>query len=355
MIIKQLTPHLKDGFCQCPNEIIRGTLSAIAKVTLLILLSHQTGYELSQAQLLKEAGCGKEALGKALNEIESAGYLHRHQLRDGQRLGKYTWSITAIPEAMNQNQHTDSQHPDSQHPDSQHPDSQDPGFQDPGFQDPEKPTPGPYILENQEEEDHSEKIKSKNISFPDPERAHANLYVLKKPSPEPEKEPEREIFDEIGERRNQKLAKVGIVVKPKTNQQGDPGESDRPKSPAGGPAPKIEQDPDLETWLAWKWQREFGGDYNSNLAKVQAHLAKPDRLAQRQAEFEPIREKWLREEIKMSYSLLTNDCNPHQSRVDLLARHGKLPAPKPPEPPAQFISQEEQDLLRARIFSFVRS
>lgn len=76
-------------FTQVRNEWIRDRrLSYKARGLLTYLHSHQEGYELSFAQIVRDGADGKDAVRTGLVELETAGYLTRLRDRDGGRWGE---------------------------------------------------------------------------------------------------------------------------------------------------------------------------------------------------------------------------------------------------------------------------
>lgn len=81
-------------FTQVRNEWARdGRVSYKARGLLVYLHSHQDGYELSLAQIVRDTTDGKDSVRTGLVELESAGYLTRLRERDGGRWGEVDYVL----------------------------------------------------------------------------------------------------------------------------------------------------------------------------------------------------------------------------------------------------------------------
>lgn len=84
------------------NHAVRDRrLSRRARGLLVELLSHQDGYGISLAALLRAGREGKAALTTALRELEAYAYLRRYRVRDERgRLGDTLFDITDMPHGL---------------------------------------------------------------------------------------------------------------------------------------------------------------------------------------------------------------------------------------------------------------
>lgn len=70
-------------FTQIPNAWVRDArLSHRARGVLAVLMSHKDGWQTSTEQLVENGTEGRDAIRKAIGELESAGYLKRVTLRN---------------------------------------------------------------------------------------------------------------------------------------------------------------------------------------------------------------------------------------------------------------------------------
>ncbi|MER5951199.1 hypothetical protein ABT127_34695 [Streptomyces sp. NPDC001904] len=81
------------------NQAVRDRrLSRRARGLLVELLSHQDGYGMSLAKLVRNGPEGRDALATALGELEDRGYLHRARERDARgRLKDIHYYLTDMP------------------------------------------------------------------------------------------------------------------------------------------------------------------------------------------------------------------------------------------------------------------
>jgi len=76
-------------FVQVRNEWVRDARLSLKAMGLLVYLhSHEDGYELSTAQIIRDHTDGKDAVRAGLAELEEFGYLTRVRERDGGRWGE---------------------------------------------------------------------------------------------------------------------------------------------------------------------------------------------------------------------------------------------------------------------------
>jgi hypothetical protein len=82
-------------FTQVRNEWVRDARLSLKAVGLLVYLhSHQEGYELTTAQMIRDHTDGKDAVRNGLGELEDAGYLTRLRGRgDGGRFGEVDYQL----------------------------------------------------------------------------------------------------------------------------------------------------------------------------------------------------------------------------------------------------------------------
>ena len=84
-------------FTQIPNAYLRdGRLSLRARGLFGLILSNVEGWSLSVAQLQKDSPEGRDAIRKAIAELEEFGYLMRLQPRNNGRFDESTW-VTQDP------------------------------------------------------------------------------------------------------------------------------------------------------------------------------------------------------------------------------------------------------------------
>ncbi|MFJ8158862.1 hypothetical protein [Streptomyces sp. NPDC094468] len=75
-------------------------LSRRARGLLVEILSHRDGFGVSEAALVAGGPEGRDAIRKALRELEECGYLHRHQPRDGGKFGEVVFEVTDMPAGL---------------------------------------------------------------------------------------------------------------------------------------------------------------------------------------------------------------------------------------------------------------
>jgi hypothetical protein len=101
-------------FTQVPNAWLRDSrLTYKARGLLAELLSHKIGWEVSIARIANQGPDGRDAIGSAIQELESLGYLRREQQRDANgRLAGNLW-ITQDPSdlPLPEKPLTDNPHP----------------------------------------------------------------------------------------------------------------------------------------------------------------------------------------------------------------------------------------------------
>lgn len=86
-----------DHFTQIPNEWLRDThLSFKARGVLAMIMSHREGWSLSINSIASQNQEGKDAIRSAIQELETAGYLHRTQINEGGKFGEAVW-VTQDP------------------------------------------------------------------------------------------------------------------------------------------------------------------------------------------------------------------------------------------------------------------
>jgi hypothetical protein len=86
-----------DGnFTMVPNALIRDQeLPANAKLLLIYLISHKVGYQILDAQMIRESGLGREALRTARKKLEELGFITLERVRNvDHSLGGYRYEIT---------------------------------------------------------------------------------------------------------------------------------------------------------------------------------------------------------------------------------------------------------------------
>lgn len=82
-IIRKQVQFEKRNFTRIPNDWLRDErLSLKAKGLLAQLMSHSPGWRLTVQSLADTNGCGTHAISKAIEELETSGYLVREQRRD---------------------------------------------------------------------------------------------------------------------------------------------------------------------------------------------------------------------------------------------------------------------------------
>jgi DNA-binding transcriptional ArsR family regulator len=87
-----------EQFTQIPNSWARDKrLSLKARGVLLLVMSHKPGWHLTIRSLAQQEGISREALSRAIKELEDAGYLERSQPNEGGKFGEAVWT-TKDPE-----------------------------------------------------------------------------------------------------------------------------------------------------------------------------------------------------------------------------------------------------------------
>lgn len=104
-IIRSQLDFEKREFTQIPNAWIRDDrLSLKSKGLLAQLLSHSIGWSLTIASLSKVNNCGYHTIASAIQELETAGYLRRHQEKDEKgRFGEMLWFTTSPDQPLSEN------------------------------------------------------------------------------------------------------------------------------------------------------------------------------------------------------------------------------------------------------------
>lgn len=98
MSIKRGPLPAVDHFTITPNARVRdGNLSLRARGLLTLLLSHRVGWEITIDSLVRENPEGRDAIRKAVRELEQRGYLHRQRLREGTKLAGIEYTLTEPP------------------------------------------------------------------------------------------------------------------------------------------------------------------------------------------------------------------------------------------------------------------
>lgn len=88
-----------DNFTIMSNNWARdGRLSLRARGLLVQLLSHRPGWEVSTASLVRDNPEGRDAIRKAIRELEKFGYLKRTQLRDGTEFSGMEYVLQEPPQ-----------------------------------------------------------------------------------------------------------------------------------------------------------------------------------------------------------------------------------------------------------------
>lgn len=90
-----------EQFTQIPNSWARDKrLSLKARGVLVLVMSHKPGWHLTIRSLAQQEGISREALSRAIKELEEAGYLERSQPNEGGKFGEVVWT-TKDPERPN--------------------------------------------------------------------------------------------------------------------------------------------------------------------------------------------------------------------------------------------------------------
>lgn len=142
------------------HHLRNGKLSLKAKGLLSMMLSLPEDWNYTTRGLAKICKEGVDAIGGALRELETAGYIVRHQLRDRQgRISDTEYVIYEQPQPKN---------PDTPQPDTASPDTENPYLDTPDTDEPytEKPAQLNKDRRNKEKEIPDESIT--DTSNPDP-------------------------------------------------------------------------------------------------------------------------------------------------------------------------------------------
>jgi len=83
------------NFTMVPNALIRDKeLPSTAKMLLIYLLSHKSGYQILDEQMMRELGLGRHALRTARKELEAVGFLDIGRVRNADNtLGAYRYEV----------------------------------------------------------------------------------------------------------------------------------------------------------------------------------------------------------------------------------------------------------------------
>lgn len=88
-------------FTMVHNAALRDRrLTRRARGLLVEVLSRRAGFGISEASLVAAGPEGRDAVRKALRELEEHGYLHREQARAGGRFGETVFRLTDMPEGL---------------------------------------------------------------------------------------------------------------------------------------------------------------------------------------------------------------------------------------------------------------
>ena len=110
------------------HHLRNGKLSLKAKGLLSMMLSLPEDWNYTTRGLAKICKEGVDAIGGALRELETAGYIVRHQLRDRQgRISDTEYVIYEQPQPKN----PDTPQPDTASPDTENPDMEKPDTEKP--------------------------------------------------------------------------------------------------------------------------------------------------------------------------------------------------------------------------------
>lgn len=94
MSIKRPALSFDRDFTIIPNAWLRdGSLSLRARGLLGQLLSHSPGWEITVESLMRENPEGRDAIRRAIKELEDAGYLNREQARAGSKFASMDYTL----------------------------------------------------------------------------------------------------------------------------------------------------------------------------------------------------------------------------------------------------------------------
>lgn len=94
MSIKRPALSFDRDFTIIPNAWLRdGSLSLRARGLLGQLLSHTPGWEITVESLMRENPEGRDAIRRAIKELEDAGYLNREQARAGSKFASMDYTL----------------------------------------------------------------------------------------------------------------------------------------------------------------------------------------------------------------------------------------------------------------------
>lgn len=95
MTIRRTKLRFERNFTQLPNDWLRDDrLSYRARGLLASIMSHEHGWEVTTEALVKGGSEGRDAILKALKELEDAGYLKRVQSRSGGRFSSTDFDLS---------------------------------------------------------------------------------------------------------------------------------------------------------------------------------------------------------------------------------------------------------------------
>ena len=93
----------RNGFTVLPNDVLQDpALNLQTKGLFCLMLSLSEGWDYSVRGLASFAGCGRDKIRNALENLEKAGYLLREQVNEGGKFGKNVyilqdWKSTPLP------------------------------------------------------------------------------------------------------------------------------------------------------------------------------------------------------------------------------------------------------------------